>query len=220
MILIFTIIGIFVLFLLKYYIYNKENRGIKLKEFLISKKFCETLIELMIIVLGATIAINFTNIQEKQKDKQNAIDLLEEARFEIYESYKLNKVLIEQYDQKNIGIVQLKYNAKNNNATLRKILDNSMIIVTISSLSYRVLCNNVDNANSFYDFIARADKKDKAIYTYIRTMNSHLETIMFEIDNEILYLKGKRSEKNLKVMYNHYFNTKYKSVDSKQTRRP
>ena len=56
---------------------------------------------------------------------------------------------------------------------------------------------------------------DKGIYTYIRTMNSHLETIMFEIDNEILYLKGKRSEKNLKVMYNHYFNTKYKSVDSK-----
>lgn len=124
-------------------------------------------------------------------------------------------MLIEQYDQKNIGVAQLKYNVKNNNATLRKILDNSMIIVTISSLSYRVLCNNVDNANNFYDFIARADKKDKGIYTYIRTMNSHLETIMFEIDNEILYLKGKRSEKNLKVMYNHYFNTKYKSVDSK-----
>lgn len=67
MILLFSVVGIFVLFALKYFIDKKDNANIKVKEFIVSKKFLETVTELIVIILGATIAINFTNIQEKRK---------------------------------------------------------------------------------------------------------------------------------------------------------
>lgn len=67
MILLFSVVSIFVLFALKYFIDKKDNANIKVKEFIVSKKFLETVTELIVIILGATIAINFTNIQEKRK---------------------------------------------------------------------------------------------------------------------------------------------------------
>ena len=80
MILLFSVVGIFVLFALKYFIDKKDNANIKVKEFIVSKKFLETVTELIVIILGATIAINFTNIQEKKENKQRTIALLEATK--------------------------------------------------------------------------------------------------------------------------------------------
>jgi Mn2+/Fe2+ NRAMP family transporter len=94
MILLFSVVGIFVLFALKYFIDKKDNANIKVKEFIVSKKFLETVTELIVIILGATIAINFTNIQEKKENKQRTIALLEATKSEIEESYNLNSAFI------------------------------------------------------------------------------------------------------------------------------
>ena len=56
-------------FALKYFIDKKDDANIKVKEFIVSKKFLETVTELIVIILGATIAINFTNIQEKKENR-------------------------------------------------------------------------------------------------------------------------------------------------------
>ncbi len=71
MILILSIIGIFGLLFLEYYIYKRDNSNIKIRQFILSNKFFEVLIKLIIIVLGATIAINFSNLQEQKKIRRN-----------------------------------------------------------------------------------------------------------------------------------------------------
>ena len=154
MILILSIIGIFGLLFLEYYIYKRDNSNIKIRQFILSNKFFEVLIELIIIVLGATIAINFSNLQEQKKDKEKSIALLKAAKVEIEESYNMNKHYISMYDEKKIGIGELKYNTSYNISTLNKI-----------------------------------------------------------IDNEILHLKGRSTEKNLEKKYSSYIKLKYKRID-------
>lgn len=214
MILLFSVVGIFVLFALKYFIDKKDNANIKVKEFIVSKKFLEAVTELIVIILGATIAINFTNIQEKKENKQRTIALLEATKSEIEESYNLNSAFISKYDEGNFTIGELKYNASCNLSTLNKVLDNDMVIVTITPISYQVLCNNMDNANIFNDMRNNADNEDGNIYTYVKGINSHLETILYEIDNEILYLKGKYTEKNVQNKYYEHIETKCISIDT------
>lgn len=110
MILILSIIGIFGLLFLEYYIYKRDNSNIKIRQFILSNKFFEVLIKLIIVVLGATIAINFSNLQEQKKDKEKSIALLKAAKVEIEESYNMNKHYISMYDEKKIGLGELKYN--------------------------------------------------------------------------------------------------------------
>ena len=213
MILILSIIGIFGLLFLEYYIYKRDNSNIKIRQFILSNKFFEVLIELIIIVLGATIAINFSNLQEQKKDKEKSIALLKAAKVEIEESYNMNKHYISMYDEKKIGIGELKYNTSYNISTLNKIIDNDTVMVTITPLSYRIFCNNLDNANKFNTLLMKADAKDENIYRYVNAIDSHLENIIFEINNEIFNLKGRSTEKNLEKKYSSYIKLKYKRID-------
>lgn len=213
MILILSIIGILGLLFLEYYIYKRDNSNIKIRQFILSNKFFEVLIELIIIVLGATIAINFSNLQEQKKDKEKSIALLKAAKVEIEESYNMNKHYISMYDEKKIGLGELKYNTSYNISTLNKIIDNDTVMVTITPLSYRIFCNNLDNANKFNTLLMKADAKDENIYRYVNAIDSHLENILFEINNEILHLKGRSTEKNLEKKYSSYIKLKYKRID-------
>ena len=74
--------------------------------------------------------------------------------------------------------------------------------------------SNMDNANIFNDMRNNADNEDGNIYTYVKGINSHLETILYEIDNEILYLKGKYTEKNVQNKYYKHIETKYIPIDT------
>lgn len=69
-------------------------------------------------------------------------------------------------------------------------------MVTITPLSYRIFCNNLDNANKFNTLLMKADAKDENIYRYVNAIDSHLENILFEINNEILHLKGEVQKKS------------------------
>ena len=161
-----------------------------------------------------TVGCVFMLIQEKKENKQRTIALLEATKSEIEESYNLNSAFISKYDEGNFTIGELKYNASCNLSTLNKVLDNDMVIVTITPISYQVLCNNMDNANIFNDMRNNADNEDGNIYTYVKGINSHLETILYEIDNEILYLKGKYTEKNVQNKYYEHIETKYIPIDT------
>ena len=203
----FTIVGVVVLFGCNYLNYKKENT--KIKGFFINKIFRETLAELIIVVLGVTIAINFSDKLEKKEAKEKLITLLEVSKTEIESTYNFNKFFISEYDKSNISISELKYNSKFNVSTLDNILSNDMVIVTLTPLSYSVLCNNINIAKDFYALISDADKDDEYIYVYVKALNSHLETILFEIDNEISYLDGKKSEVDINANYQNYFSSKY-----------
>lgn len=207
MVWLFTIVGVVVLFGCNYLNYKKENT--KIKDFFINKIFRETLAELIIVVLGVTIAINFTDILEKKEAKEKLITLLEVSKTEIENTYNFNEYFISEYDKSNISISELKYNSKFNVSTLDNILGNDMVIVTLTPLSYSVFCNNIDIAKDFYTLISEANKDDEYISMYVKALNSHLETILFEIDNEISYLDGKKSEEDINANYQKYFSSKY-----------
>lgn len=49
-------------------------------------------------------------MQEQKKDKEKSIALLKAAKVEIEESYNMNKHYISMYDEKKIGLGELKYN--------------------------------------------------------------------------------------------------------------
>lgn len=85
-------------------------------------------------------------------------------------------------------------------------------IFVLFALKYFI--DKKDNANIFNDMRNNADNEDGNIYTYVKGINSHLETILYEIDNEILYLKGKYTEKNVQNKYYKHIETKYIPIDT------
>lgn len=164
--------------------------------------------------LDITSAESKATYKEIQEYVKNKYDLHVTNLYIAQESYNLNSAFISKYDEGNFTIGELKYNASCNLSTLNKVLDNDMVIVTITPISYQVLCNNMDNANIFNDMRNNADNEDGNIYTYVKGINSHLETILYEIDNEILYLKGKYTEKNVQNKYYKHIETKYIPIDT------
>lgn len=97
---------------------------------------------------------------------------------------------------------------------MSSILSNDLVITNLSSLSYSVFCNNIVNANYFYTTIQNADNTDDNIYIYLKSINTHLKIISFQIENEMNFLKRKISEKELKSQYEKICNSTYTKIDS------
>lgn len=88
--LLITCLGIFILFIIQFILYKKkQNTG--LKKFLKSEQLLDIFKELLIIILGATIALNFTNVEEKEKTKETVMKLLEVTYNDISMQYVTNE---------------------------------------------------------------------------------------------------------------------------------
>lgn len=209
MVWVMSFIGIVFLVILNYMIYRRENPDGKTRMFIRSKKCWETLIELIVIVLGATLAINFSDIQQARDNKEKVVLLLEASRGEVATSYLANEYWISKYETKEATLGELKYNLHYNIRTLDNLLDNDVVIITLTPISYSVFCNQIDLTNFFNKKLQESEEDDEYIYTYIKALNSHLENILFEIDNEILYLEGEYKAKEVEIKYNEFLKSKY-----------
>lgn len=96
---IISIIGIISLLFLSYMIYRSDVTNPTITNFIISKDFFDTLREFILVILAATIAMNFSNIQDKKITKEKMITLLELSKSEIDSSYTQNQYFIDEYDK-------------------------------------------------------------------------------------------------------------------------
>ena len=158
-----SIIGIVSLVILNYMIYSRENPNAKIIWFVRSVQCWETLVELIVIVLGATLAINFSDMQSERENKEKVISLLEASRGEVGDSYAVNEYWISMYDANEATLGELKYNASYNIRTLDNILDNDVVIITLTPMSYSVFCNQIDLAGDFNEKIQEAENNDEYI---------------------------------------------------------
>lgn len=168
--------------------------------------------EIIIILLSATLALNFANIEESNKTHKKVIKLLETTHCDINSQYMHNNVLLDEYNNEFIDAKILKANTMHNTALIETILDNDTVIATVSPLMFSVLTSELRNLNSFYDFLTNAED-NKNIITMALSVKSHNETILWALDTEIKHLQKLYSEKELESLYQEYIDNKYQKIE-------
>lgn len=203
-----TYLGVLILFVIQFILYKKkQNRG--LKKFLKSEQLIEILKELLVIILGATVALNFTNAEEKKQTKEVVMRLLEVVYNDMGMQYAANETLLNNYERGEMNAQQIQYNVQYNMALLENMLSNDTVITNISPLIYSMLVNDSRNLVSFYESMEENSDNEEYIITMISGMNSHNENIRWALDKEIKHLKGEYKESELEEIYQEYINSKY-----------
>lgn len=206
-----TCFGILMLLLIQFKIYKKNQNG-HLIEFIKSEQSLEILKELLVIILGATVALNFTNIEDKNQTKKTVTKFLEVVYNDISIQYGHNESLVNKYNEKKMSAKQVKYNIQYNTTLFENILNNDTIITTVSPLIYSMLINDFRNLNNFHDAVEEQSDNEDYIITMILSMNSHNENIMWALETEIKHLEGSYTENELENLYNEYINSKYIAI--------
>ncbi|MBD5395215.1 MAG: hypothetical protein HDR71_13330 [Lachnospiraceae bacterium] len=209
--LIITCLGILILFVIQFVLYKKNQNG-SLKKIFKSEQLLDVLKELLVIILGATVALNFTNVEEKKQTKETVMRLLEVTYSDISMQYVANEILLDNYKQERMSAQQVKYNTQYNTALFENVLNNDTVITNISPLMYSMLVNDFRNLSLFYESLEEYSDNDEYVITMISNMNSHNENIMWALEKEIKHLKGEYKEQELKDLYQEYISSKYVEI--------
>lgn len=184
------------------------------KEFLKSQQLWNISKELLVIILGVTLAINFTSAVEEKETKEKVIKMLESTTSEIKGEIDLNRFLLELYEEGKIGSKEIQNNAKSNIALIENVLTNDKVIFTMSPVMHTALINDAHNVSS------QGDKIDEieggALTMVVENINRDLEKILWEIEAEIRYLRGIYTEEELTKLYALYVElqlTSYEDID-------
>ena len=242
MVWIITVIGVIALFIFQYRMFCIENKkpkdtkksnvgtqqknkikgnvatqedNAKIKSFfgfLMSVNFLKTIIELLVIILGATIAISFTQITEKKQARERMASLLKLAEAQITTSYAKNNFFLKRYDEDKGSIGELKYNSSCETSFIEYILENNEALITLTPFTISVLYSNNTNAKNFYETVNKADEKDENVKIYVQSINSHLNLMDEAIKAEIDYLEGRSSEEEIQKYYNDIIFSKFKII--------
>lgn len=211
MMIIMTIVGIGILLLIELIIYKKSNG--KLKTFVKSKQMLDIFKEILIILISTTLALNFASIDDNNKTSETVIKLLEVTQNDINSQYMHNTYFVDEYNNGTIDAQMLKANIKNNSALIESILDNDVIMTTVSPLMYSVLINDLRTLKSFYNHLSNAEDEE-SIVTMALSINSHSENILWALDIEIKHLQKQYSEKELHSLYQEYIDSKYEIIET------
>ena len=230
MILGITSFGIVVLFVLNYCLFFLENRNseknnseskslkgkksrklIIIKKYFRSENFLRTIIDLLVIILGATIAINFSEFQEKRHDKEQIATLLNLARQQIENEIMANEVSIEIYEESSNDLDELKYNMSYDISVIELILNNSDVLNTLTPYTISSLLSLKRNTDRFYKSIIEANHTDNNIPIYVKGLISQLQDMEKVIGFEIDYLEGKTSIKSIEERTQELIFSKYLS---------
>jgi len=173
------------------------------KDFIKSKQLWNVIKELLVIILGVTLAINFTSSVEKKQNKEKVITMLESVTEEIRMQYFSNSSIIGAYSKDLITseeAIQTEINGRT--AFIENILNNDTVIATTSPIMYSIMICNVDNINDSLSRISTEEGKD--LITSVRCVNNCFENILWAIEAEIKHLQGVYSEKKLHELYIQY----------------
>lgn len=192
---------------------QEDNEKIKsFFRFLMSVNFLKTIIELLVIILGATIAISFTQITEKKQAQERMASLLKLAEDQITTSYKSNVHFLTRYDKGKASIGELKYNSSCETIFIEYLLENNEALTTLTPFTISVLYNNNRNAKLFYETVNKADDKDENIKIYVQSINLHLILMDVAIKDEIDYLEGRSSEEEIQKHYHEILFGEFKTI--------
>ena len=205
-------IGAIVVLVLQYRIFrlenieqgNKENkksaaRTSKEKEkslfdFLTSADFSKAVIDLLVIILGATIAINITDLHEKKQTKEQVVQLLDLARKQAENNIELNEETLQSFKELRVEIGDLKDSVAYEVSMTELVIENNDVVITLTPVTISTLTSAINVINDVCKKIDETDDPDKILNTYIPKINEQL-TIMKEAAKiEIDYLEGRCSK--------------------------
>ena len=110
MVWIFSVLGVCLMFTCSFFNYRQENNTDSFKSYLKDKSFREITIELIVVILGVTLAINFSEILDKRETNARMKELLELGCAEVIASYNANEILLKSYKEKSTSVAEIKYN--------------------------------------------------------------------------------------------------------------
>ena len=212
MITIITCIVILALFIIQFIMYKKEEQK-GLKHFIKSSQLWDIIKEFLIILLGATIALNATSFVEEQNDKQHVIKLLEIAESDIEQEYDRNNILIAGCEEaeENVNVIELMAHQTKRTYFFETILNNETVLAYISPAMYSIMTNSIFNINFFYEEIQKQILLRNAnnISVLLKAINSECENIRWAITMEIEHLRDNYSEEELSKKKDIYYVSKY-----------
>ena len=132
--------GIIALFYIQFILY-KMGKQKNFKEFIKSQQLWNVIKELLVIILGVTLAINFTSAVEERETKEKVIKMLDSIDLEIQTEYDLCKILREDYLAGEIDVDQLALQLTHNTAF-------SEIILNILQFPALTLCNSANGGKA------------------------------------------------------------------------
>lgn len=179
-------------------------------------KLLDLVKELLIIFIGAFIALYVTNYSENMDEKEKVMKLFDIASSEISMEYAHNQYLLEQYDADSMEIGEGYYNTVNYTDVLENLMDNDIVMVTLSAEGYGRILNDMRILNDVYDRLMKLDSKDESIITYVKMMNSHCENLLYAMEVEGKYLNGQYSEKDVHTLYSDYISDKFIPINETQ----
>lgn len=208
----FTIIGCFILLVIQFVLYKKDNQH-NILLFFKSNMFLKVCKDLLIIFLGAIIALNLTSYTERKETLNHVIKLLETARNDVNTQYAFNTEYLHRYNQKEMDINTARANVNKHYDIIKNILENDTIITTISPLGYSMLISEVRNLDSFYDCFQNKELDEEASIIGLTAMNSTCEGITVILDIEINRLKKDYTDRETENSYNDYLNERFVKID-------
>lgn len=212
-----TCLGIIILIVIQLILYKRnENKPVKsfntIKTFIISNSFLDVIKELLVILLGVTLALNFSSIVERNQTKEKVIKLLEVARDEMEEAHYSNIFFTSLYEQGDIEVALVKANIKDYSETLKNILANDTIMTTISPFMYGHLLSDIRSLNAFYEYLDKVSD-DESNRSVILSINFTSERILLELDAEIKHLQGIYCEQDLRDILDKYLDEHFEIID-------
>lgn len=196
-----SVFGVFVLFIIQFLLYKKENSNVKAKrklDFFKSKDLLEISKDFLVILLGVSIGITLNNIDVNNQDTKKVISLLEVSSNELNSAIRFNNFILEQYDNGEIDITNMIDNIRLNDSVLREVLGNDLVMTTISSSSYGFLLNYLHNLEALtYQNESINNIDEKGIRADIGLLNMAIQILRDALEKEIGHLQGNISKKDL-----------------------
>ena len=188
--------GIIALFYIQFILY-KMGKQKNFKEFIKSQQLWNVIKELLVIILGVTLAINFTSAVEERETKEKVIKMLDSIDLEIQTEYDLCKILREDYLAGEIDVDKLALKLTHNTAFSEIILTNDIVVNTMSPNLYVEMSYFIHSINRIHDAIIAGQVPSNMIRSRLNFIELFCESIQKDINIEKLYLQGKISEKEL-----------------------
>lgn len=218
--LIATFLGCILLFAIEFILYVREKelnkKHIKskgliniCKEYIKSTVFMNGVKDFLIICLGATIALNCTAYVDNKDTENTVINLLEATKSDISVQYNMSSHFYEQYIEGIYSIDFVLANTKEQNKLIESILENDIIIITISPFSYSMLTSGVRNLETLYECLQIKNSSEEDYATVLLSINNTYEIIDFALDLEIKRLNGTYTDEYVEKMYEEYLNERF-----------
>jgi hypothetical protein len=216
-------IGAIVVLVLQYRIFrienieqgNKENKKSaariakekknSLFDFLTSADFSKAVIDLLVIILGSTIAINITDLHEKKQTKEQVVQLLDLARKQAENNIELNEETLQLFKELRVEIGELKDSVAYEVSMTELVIENNDVVITLTPVTISTLTSAINGINDACKKIEETDDPNEILNIYIPIINDQL-TIMKEAARiEIDYLEGRCSKKEVGERYGELF---------------